>query len=180
LQRYSGSRSPSLAQPGLGGAAGRVRGGGTGGRLAGCGCGRMRNAEDKLMSQRHQTDHDHEVWLRCFTAAIAAALPAREAMTRGMVRQDRRRGARSRAAETPRIRLSGIGTQGLSRGGVGGEGPGVCIPRTSRPKRPRGWPPGPWSTRLIRLDLGWWTAGGSNSRPPRCERHLAKVRGERR
>jgi hypothetical protein len=41
----------------------------------------MRNAEDKLMSQRHQTDHDHEVWLRCFTAAIAAALPAREAMT---------------------------------------------------------------------------------------------------
>jgi len=32
------------------------------------------NQEDMTMT--HDNDHDHEVWMRCFTAAIAGVFPA--------------------------------------------------------------------------------------------------------
>jgi hypothetical protein len=34
------------------------------------------------MTMTRHNDQDHEVWMRCFTAAIAGVFPAREAQTR--------------------------------------------------------------------------------------------------
>jgi len=36
----------------------------------------------------HDNDHDHEVWMRCFTAAIAGAFPAQEASASQIIAEE--------------------------------------------------------------------------------------------